>query len=471
MKTLPRLPRQIELKSNQNISLMGINLTDNYTMGELEDSYHMTADRYPYMAMKPHLNHIVRPNASFDIVDIVHFNRLYIVNSDGYIYADLTDVPSASRPTGTYVGNWYRCGQIGTDNQFAAIHNRIIIWPAKKILNTVTFALTDMDTTHGLPDFDFICSAQNRLFGVADNEIFCSKQGEPDVFDGDMGYASSPFAAVVASEGEFTGCISFGTSVMFFKEDRVYKLLGETALNYEYIEYIIDGVKKGCHKSMQVINDTLYFMSRKGVMRYNGSYNSQIGLQLGDYDYTDAVGGYDGFHYYLSAKLNGEGKTFMFDLRKGLWLKDEDVYVKRFGYFESHFYRLETGHGGTYLFTDDETQTVLNKTEFNDWSMTFKPFYETVSGRYNSSSVLFSYKKHGKIIMRVELGEDSTMKIEHKLDDQRWEEVARLIKKPRGVRVIALPIARDDRYQMRISGHGECAILGIVREFRQGSER
>ena len=467
MRTLPKLPYQIEQKSNQNISLMGINLTDNYTMGELSDSLHMTADRYPYMAMKPHLNHIVSPAEGFQIVDVVHFNRLYIVRSDGYIYADLKDVAVGDRPSGDYEGDWYKCGYVGTDNQFAAIHNRIIIWPAKKILNTVTFALTSMDTTHGLPNFDFICSAQNRLFGVADNEIFCSKQGEPEIFDGDMGYASSPFAAAVASEGDFTGCISIGTSVMFFKEDRVYKLLGETALNYEYIEYIIDGVKAGCHKSLKVINDTLYFMSRKGVMRYNGSYNSQIGLPLGDYDYKDAVGGYDGFHYIISMKLNNEGVTYTYDLRKGIWLKDEETYCSGFGYFGSHFYRLEDG----ILYTDDETQTEYDKTGGTDWMMTFKPFYETVSGRYNSSSVLFSYKKHGKIILRVELENNSSMKIEHKIDDQRWEEVKRLTAKPRGVRVVALPITRDDKYQMRITGTGECAIQGIVREFKQGSER
>ena len=469
MRELPRLPYQIQKKANQNIMLMGINLTDNYTMGELSDSYHMTADRYPYMAMKPHLNHCVNTAEVGSIFDVVHFNRLYVVLSDGYIYADLSEVAAGDRPTGTYKGDWYRCGYIGreTQQQYAAIHNRIIIWPAKKILNTETFALTDMSTDHGLPDFEYICSAQNRLWGVANNEIFGSKQGEPDVFDGQMGYASSPFAAAVASEGKFTGCISFGTSVMFFKEDRVYKLLGETALNYEYIEYIVDGVKDGCHKSLQVINDTLYFMSRKGVMRYNGSYNSQIGLALGDFDYTEAVGGYDGFHYIISMKQNGAGKTYYYDLRKGIWLKDEDTYCKRFAYFGSHFYRLE----GARLYTDDETQQEYTPEGWNDWSMTFNPFYETVSGRYNSSSVLFSYKKHGRIVMRVELGDKSTLKVEHKIDDQRWEEVARLTKKPRGVRIIALPITRDDVYQMRISGTGECAILGIVREFKEGSER
>lgn len=470
MKTLPNLPNRIEPRSNQNISLMGINFTDNYIMGELADSYHMTADRYPYMAMKPHLNHRVM---SGKIRDIVHFNRLYVVRTDGSLLVDLKDVPTADRPTGTYVGDFYVIGNIGTEpQQFAAIHNRIIIWPAKKIVNTVTFALTDMSTSHDLPDFDYICSAQNRLWGVADNTIFCSKQGEPDVFDGDMGYVSSPYWVEVASEGKFTGCIAFGTAVLFFKEDRVYKLLGETAITYEMVEYVIDGVKDGCHKSMQVINDTLYFMSRKGVMQYNGSYNQQIGLQLGDYDYKDAVGGYDGFHYILSAKLNGNGITFTYDLRKGIWLKDEEVYCPAFGYFGSHFYRLEyVDSAGGLLWTDDETTTEYDKDGGNDWSMTFKPFYETVTGKYNSSSVLFSYKRHSKIVMRVELGDKSTMKVEHKIDDQRWEEVARLVKKPRGVRVIALPITRDDTYQMRISGTGECAILGIVREFRQGAER
>lgn len=465
MKTLPSLPNRIEPRSNQNIYLMGINYTDNYMMGELADSFHMTADRFPYMAMKPHLDHIVDQG---NIKDVVHFNRLYIVKNDGYMYVDLTDVPAADRPSGTYSGNFYRIGYVGQGNQYAAIHNRIIVWPAKKIVNTVTFAMTSMDTTHGLPDFDYICSAQNRLWGVADNTIFCSKQGEPDIFDGDMGYVSSPYWVEVASEGKFTGCIAFGTAVLFFKEDRVYKLLGETAITYEMVEYVIDGVKDGCHKSMQVINDTLYFMSRKGVMQYNGSYNQQIGLNLGDYDYRDAVGGYDGFHYFLSAKLNGNGVTFTYDLRKGIWLKDEDTYCSGFGYFGSHFYRLENSGD---LYTDDETQTAHTKTGGNDWSMTFKPFYETSTGKYNSTSVLFSYKKHSKIVMRVELGDKSTLKVEHKTDDQRWEEVARLVKKPRGVRVIALPITRDDAYQMRISGTGECAILGIVREFKQGAER
>ena len=97
-----------------------------------------------------------------------------------------------------------------------------------------TFSLPEGKTSYSaenitlarkMPDMDYICAHDNRLWGCRKNTIYCSKLGDPFVWNNFQG-ESGCFAQDVISGGDFTGCISYLGYVIFFKEDMIYKVYG-----------------------------------------------------------------------------------------------------------------------------------------------------------------------------------------------------------------------------------------------------
>lgn len=70
-----------------------------------------------------------------------------------------------------------------------------------------------------VPDMDFICENENRLWGCKEDTIYSSKLGDPfnwNVFDG---LSTDSYAVNVGSAGDFTACCSYLGYPVFFKEE------------------------------------------------------------------------------------------------------------------------------------------------------------------------------------------------------------------------------------------------------------
>ena len=103
------------------------------------------------------------------------------------------------------------------------------------------------------------------------------------------------------------------------------------------------------------------------------------------------------------------------------------------------------------------------------WHMTFRPFLETLSGNWGSTSHIFEKKQYSSLTFRLELPEGSWIKAELKSDDGRWVPVARKAGRKNGVADFVVRTPRVDRVQLRLSGEGPMTILGMEREYRVGS--
>ena len=81
---------------------------------------------------------------------------------------------------------------------------------------------------------DYICSFENRIYGCSSsaNTIYASALGDPTNFFDYTGISTDSYAVAVGSEGEFTGCIGYGGSVLFFKEDAIHRLMGSFPAEY-----------------------------------------------------------------------------------------------------------------------------------------------------------------------------------------------------------------------------------------------
>ena len=306
-----------------------------------------------------------------------------------------------------------------------------------------------------IPALDYICEHENRLWGVsnADKTIYSSALGDPTNFYVYDGLSTDSYAVAVGTEGEFTGCCKLSSSLLFWKESKLHKLLGSYPAEYRLYTYDIEGLQKGCHKSLQVINETLYYMGMHGVYAYNGGLPSLLSSNFGDKRFTNAVAGNDGDSYYLSAHDGEKQHLFVFETQSGLWVREDDTQVVDFARIGKDLYLLDSG-GDVWL-----ADSRMDDTEM-DWVAQFTPFYETIHGR----------KMYSRLLLRMELPEGAWMRAEVCFGDGKWREVGKLLGRKQDSIPLLVPINRCDRFELRLSGCGPCTILAMMLEYQIGSE-
>lgn len=308
------------------------------------------------------------------------------------------------------------------------------------------------------PQMDFICESENRLWGCSskDQTIYASALGDPTNFYDLRGDASGSFATPVGTEGDFTGCCKLGSSVLFWKETKLHKVLGSFPAEYSVYTYEMEGLKAGCHKSQQVINDTLYYMGVHGVYRYAGGTPSLISDCFGELALTDATAGTDGERYYLSAREEaGTDRHFLvYEPRLSIWVREDGTRAVDFARVGRKVYFAD-GDGKVWLTDsgrDDESM---------EWLCQFTPFYETAQGR----------KRYTKLLVRLELPRRSWVVAEMRCDGGPWRESGKTVGGENDVIALRLPVNRCDKFEIRLRGKGPCAILSVLREFTVKSDR
>ena len=316
-----------------------------------------------------------------------------------------------------------------------------------------------------VPTFDYICEGDNRVWGVVNSEqtIYASALGDPTNFynyayDGD----AMSYAIAVGSEGNFTGIKKLGSSICFFKSNMLHKLVGGEPSSYNIYSYSIEGVKEGCFRSMQVINETLLYMGSSGIFSYGGGTTNFLSMPLGNKGYKDAVAGTDGEKYYLSCKDRDNRKSlFVYDIKNNLWLREDDSEVKSFARSVDKLYMLI---GGKVFYPGNEPLE-------SSWAIQFNPFYEKTSYRGKTNGILFNKKRYSKVLLRVSLHEGSYCIAKVRCDNGRWREVGTIHGKNEDTVIMQIPLDRCDKFEIRLEGVGAFTLLNLQRTYMSGSER
>lgn len=508
---LPNLPNNIQKNRREIVELRGVNYTDSFADGDLAYCKNLSARRWPYLSTRKAREHLAELDGS---TALTAWEKLVCVRG--------TDLLYDGQKVGTVTGG---------EKQFAVVNTRLVIWPDKVCLDlqsgsvkplearaagtgavftedtmtvdhwpdlTTLFAPGDTVTVSGcvgvkannkdiqvktvarnkltvakggfaagnesgsvsierrIPDLDFICESENRLWGCCNKTrtIYASALGDPSNFFTYEGLSTDGYAVAVGSEGEFTGCCKLSGGVLFWKERTLHKLLGSFPAEYAMYTYSVEGLKKGCHKSMQVVNETLYYLGAGGVYAYAGGSPRKISPGLDGLELEKGVAGTDGERYYLSAESRGQRHLFVCDLENGLWLREDDAHCVDFA-------RV----GGTLYFLTDTDQVWRADGGEEDpeaeWEARFAPFYETIQGR----------KRYSRLLLRLELERGAWARAQVRCDGGQWETCGQWFGEERDVVCPVLPIRRCDKFELRLTGKGPCAVLGIAREFSMGSER
>ena len=316
-----------------------------------------------------------------------------------------------------------------------------------------------------MPNLDFITESENRLwgcrYGVAANgevvnEIYASKLGDFKNWNCFMGLATDSYAASCGTDGQFTGAITHMGYPLFFKENCVHKVYGNYPANYQIQTTACRGVQKGCHKSLAIVNEVLYYKARSGICAYDGSLPSEASYALGEVAYSEAVGGAHGNKYYVSMKdITGTWNLFVYDTAKGMWHKEDDLKADSFCSCRGELYAISGSDIITMLGSGDEGEQEL------EWMV------ET--GEIGISSPDMKYISRLTVRMSMDIDSEAILYVQYDYCDE-WESLFAL--RSDNLRSFSVPIRpkRCDYMKIRIEGRGMAKIYSITKTIEQGSE-
>lgn len=302
-----------------------------------------------------------------------------------------------------------------------------------------------------VPNLTVVTESNNRLWGAEGNTIFASALGDPTNFYTYDGLDTDSYAVGVASEGAFTGCCGFGNSVLFWKEDKLHKILGAYPSQYTMYEYNVPGVKRGSENSLVNVNEVIYYHGREGVYRYSGGSPELISENFGLRRFQEAAAGAEGDRYYISMQdvTSKEWGLWVYDILRGIWLQEDESQGVDFAYNEGKLYYI-SGDGGLMCVNPDESDEAVA------WSATTTRMDETYHNR----------KCYSRITLRADIPAGAWLQVEISCDGEPFKTVYTDHDTRARVRDIPILPRGCDYFRIRLLGEGPVIIRSMVREYR-----
>lgn len=308
-----------------------------------------------------------------------------------------------------------------------------------------------------VPDLVYVFEHENRLWGCTQTTIYSSKWDDPfnwNVYDG---ISSDAWAVTPTSKGSFTGGVSYKGFPIFFKENRIYKIYGSTATDFQALDSASLGLAAGSGASLAIAGETLFYLNDKGVMAYGGGIPQFMGEAFGDHRFENAVAGSDGLKYYISMAEAENRTLYVFDTENGLWHKEDDTHVTHFAVVDGILHFLNDA-GQIWAIGGEEGI----QEETVEWFAEFADFTDEDPNK----------KGFSKAQIRIELEKNATAQAWVQFDsDGLWQKLGPQMNSDTK-RSHYLPVIprRCDHYRIKVTGTGEGYIHAISRETYSGSE-
>lgn len=318
---------------------------------------------------------------------------------------------------------------------------------------TEGYETAEVTITRGVPDLDFICENNYRLWGTHGNTIYSSKYSDPLNFKSFDGLSGDSYAIEVGSEGDFTGCMSYSSHICFFKENTLHKLYGTKPANFQVTTANVYGVQRGSEKSLQIVNEQLLYKGVGGVYAYTGGVPELISDKFGNNRYSEAVACCDGEKYYISMKQGETWNMFVYDVMKNIWLREDDTHAVDMTFYDGKIYFLDAKGGLYYIDKEAETEEI-------EWGATFCTMHETINER----------KGYSRFHLRMDMAEGAWLAVDIKTDnDTQWKQIYTTHNEK--AKTVSIPIVptRCDSIDIRLRGKGKCTVKAFIREFTVGS--
>lgn len=328
------------------------------------------------------------------------------------------------------------------------------------------------------PDLSHVMESDNRLWGTCDSEnaIYACKQGDPtNWYYYHEALASNSYAVSVATDGRWTGCCAYGAHLCFFKEDYIHRLYGTKPSNYQINTIEAQSVEAGSSRSIVVVNNTVFYKSRLGIMAYSGNVPELISEHFGTAKYKNVSAGTDGMKIWFSMEScdrAGEWDLFCFDVQKVMWHKEDHSHVDDFTYHLGKVIYID--HEKPYLMVMNadvpiiavesavaEEQSVFRNDNDIEWYAVFGDYDEYIEDK----------KIYSRMQLRMKMDEGADLTISIMCDESgTWEKVQHIFSEQKRSMYVPIVPRRCDKFRIRLEGKGRCLIESLAREYREGSE-
>lgn len=318
-----------------------------------------------------------------------------------------------------------------------------------------------------MPNMDFLIESGNRLwgcrYGVAQNgdvvnEIYACKLGDFKNWNCFMSLSTDSYTASCGTDGQFTGAITHLGYPLFFKENCVHKVYGNYPANFQIQDTACRGVQKGCHGSLAIVNETLFYKSRSSICAFDGSLPKDASAALGNETYSEAVGGAHGNKYYVSMKhIDGTWHLFVYDTTKGMWHREDNFHAAAFCSNKGEMYAIDADNYNIIA--------LLGSGDVYEENVTW--MLET--GELGISSPDMKYIS--RITFRMALEANSVLDIYAQYDlSNEWIHLCNI--RGTDLRSLSVPVRprRCDHMKLRFEGVGEAKIYSWTKTIEQGSE-
>lgn len=295
-----------------------------------------------------------------------------------------------------------------------------------------------------LPELEFVCEHDNRLWGAAGDRVYASWLGDPtNFFAYDTSHAQASYFADVGTDGPFTAVASCPSYVAFMKGGCIHKLYGSKPSNFRMTAARVTGCEAGSAESAVVTGENVIYNAADGVYAYNGGEPEYLSAKTGRLG-ADACAAVMNGVYYVAATEDGVRRLFTYDLRRGIWLCDGEKDVSALAVCGGSVWYL-TGEGK--LFELGEGDTV------GEWSATLAPFVEDASTR-----------RYVRVLLKLWLGQGASVKVTADNGGGRESVYLRRADEDRRYE-LPLPFFTGGSLRVSLSGRGKCLIKGVIREF------
>lgn len=407
-----------------------------------------------------------------------HTLKKYSTSNAMWVSVATTYIKVASRGIGKNLNRYDGVKLSGiTINELKGLNSSHALWGCADdyiiitgILDTVAIQTVEQGAitiARKMPVLDFIVESNNRLWGCrygADedgytvNEIYACKQGDFKNWNCFMNLSTDSYTASCGTDGPFTGAITHLGYPLFFKENCIHKIYGNYPANFQIQSTACRGVQKESHRSLAIVNETLFYKGGNGVCAYDGSLPVEMSAALGEVYYSDAVAGAHGNKYYITMKdASGIYHLFVYDTAKGMWHKEDDLHVDSF-----------CSHMGEMYGIEHDTKNIITMLGSGTKDSERVPWM-VETGLLGMSLPDMKYISRLLIRMSLEVGAKVEVSIQYdSMGD--WEYVYQMT--VTSLRSFSIPVRprRCDHFRLRIEGEGMGRIYSITKTIEQGSD-
>lgn len=332
----------------------------------------------------------------------------------------------------------------------------------------LTYEQTEGTVTikRAVPDMDYVCEAQNRIWGCkygmvdgkAVNELYCCKLGDFRNWRVYAGISTDAWAASVGSDGAWTGCANYLGYPTFFKENVIHRVAISAVGAHQVTETVGRGVQSGSFRSLCVVNEVLFYKSRTDVCAYDGSFPTSMGAALGEERYSGAVGGSFNGKYYLSMKDSGGAwHLFCYDAGKGMWHREDNTHAMCFAAMNDDLYYIDAD--------TKKLMCVLGTQGTPETDLEWMAESGVIGYEYPDKKYLSRYN----IRLQVENGGELRLYCQYD-SDGRWEHAGTVRRRGTGTFTVPVIPRRCDHMKLRLEGKGVVRVFSIAKILELGSD-